>query len=81
VLNLVRSLADRGLGVIVISHNMNDVFEVADRIAVLHLGRMVAVRPISEVDKQIVVDLMTTGASTRKVADDAAANGTVDDAD
>jgi ABC-type sugar transport system ATPase subunit len=80
VLNLVRSLADRGLAVLMISHNMNDVFEVADRIAVLHLGRMVAVRRISEVDKQIVVDLMTTGASTRTVADDGAANGTVDDA-
>jgi ABC-type sugar transport system ATPase subunit len=79
VLNLVRSLADRGLAVIVISHNMNDVFEVADRIAVLHLGRMVAVRPIAEVDKQIVVDLMTTGSSTRKVAADAPPNGPVDD--
>ena len=38
VLELVRRLADRGLAVIMISHNMNDVFEVADRIAVLHLG-------------------------------------------
>jgi len=67
VLNLVRRLADRGLAVIVISHNMNDVFEVADRIAVLRLGRLVTVRPVAEMDKQIVVDLMTTGESTRKV--------------
>ena len=44
VLELVRRLADRGLAVIIISHNMNDVFEVADRIAVLRLGRMVAVQ-------------------------------------
>ena len=65
VLALVRRLADRGHAVLLISHNMNDVFEVADRIAVLHLGRMVAVRPVSELDRQIVVDLMTTGASTR----------------
>ena len=65
VLDLVRRLADRGLAVIVISHNMNDVFEVADRIAVLHLGRMVAVRPAAEMDPQIVVDLMTTGISSR----------------
>jgi len=65
VLNLVRRLADRGLAVLLVSHNMNDVFEVADRIAVLRLGRMVAVRPASEMDKQIVVDLMTTGESTR----------------
>jgi ABC-type sugar transport system ATPase subunit len=65
VLDLVRTLADRGLAVLIVSHNMNDVFEVADRIAVLHLGRMVAVRPIAELDVQIVVDLMTAGASTR----------------
>jgi ABC-type sugar transport system ATPase subunit len=65
VLDLVRRLADRGLAVMIVSHNMNDVFEVADRIAVLRLGKMVAVKPAAELDKQIVVDLMTSGASTR----------------
>ncbi|HSS09155.1 MAG TPA: sugar ABC transporter ATP-binding protein, partial [Acidimicrobiales bacterium] len=67
VLELVRRLADRGLAVIMVSHNLNDVFQVADRIAVLHLGRMVAVRPVADLDRQIVVDLMTTGESTRSV--------------
>src|SRR5207253_7679608 len=67
VLGLVRRLADRGLAVIIVSHNMNDVFQVADRIAVLHLGRMVAVQPAAELDRQKVVDLMNTGASTREV--------------
>ncbi|MGZ6255740.1 MAG: ATP-binding cassette domain-containing protein, partial [Candidatus Limnocylindria bacterium] len=42
VLDLIKRLKDHGLAVMVISHNLNDVFEVADRIAVLHLGRMVA---------------------------------------
>lgn len=65
VLHLIRQLADRGVAVIVISHNMNDVFEVADRIAVLRLGRLVDVRPVTEMDRQIVVDLMTTGFSDR----------------
>jgi ABC-type sugar transport system ATPase subunit len=65
VLDLVRRLADRGLAVIIVSHNMNDVFQVADRIAVLRLGRMVAVRPAADLDHQIAVDLMTTGVSTR----------------
>ena len=65
VLDLVRRLADRGVAVLIVSHNMNDVFQVADRIAVLHLGRMAAVRPVTELDRQIVVDLMTTGESTR----------------
>jgi ABC-type sugar transport system ATPase subunit len=65
VLDLVRQLADRGLAVMIVSHNMNDVFEVADRVAVLHLGRMVAVKPVAEMDRQIVVDLMTTGQTLR----------------
>jgi D-xylose transport system ATP-binding protein len=65
VLALVRRLADRGHAVLLVSHNMNDVFEVADQIGVLYLGRMVAVRPAAELDRQVVVDLMTTGASTR----------------
>ena len=65
VLSLIRRLADQGLAVIVISHNMNDVFDVADRIAVLNLGRLVAVRPTAELDRKIVVDLMTTGVSDR----------------
>jgi ABC-type sugar transport system ATPase subunit len=68
VLELVRRLADRGLAVLLVSHNMNDVFEVADRIAVLRLGHLVGVRPKAEIDPQIVVDLMTTGASTREVS-------------
>jgi ABC-type sugar transport system ATPase subunit len=67
VLALVRRLADRGLAVVLVSHNMNDVFEVADRVVVLRLGRIVAVKPAAELDRQIVVDLMTTGASTRAV--------------
>ena len=57
VLAPVRRLADRGLAVLLVSHNMNDVFQVADRVAVLRLGRMVAVRPTAEMDRQIVVDL------------------------
>jgi ABC-type sugar transport system ATPase subunit len=65
VLGLVRRLADRGLAVLIVSHNMIDVFEVADRIAVLYLGKMVAVRKAAEIDRQIAVDLMTTGGSTR----------------
>jgi len=61
VLDLVRRLRDRGLAVMVISHNLNDIFEVADRIAVLYLGRMVAQKPAAEFDRQSVVHFMTTG--------------------
>ena len=66
VLDLVRRLKDHGLAVMVISHNLNDVFEVADRVAVLHLGRMVAQDRASAFDRQSVVDFMTTGGSSRE---------------
>ena len=67
VLSLITRLAGRGLGVLVISHNLTDVFRVADRIAVLYLGRLAAVGPAAEFDPQSAVDLMTTGATSRLV--------------
>ena len=73
VLELVRRLADRGVAVLVISHNMNDVFQVADRLAILYLGHMVAGGPTSEFDRQIVVDYMTTGRSSRAAGNAATA--------
>jgi ABC-type sugar transport system ATPase subunit len=66
VLDLIKRLKDHGLAVMVISHNLNDVFEVADRIAVLRLGRMVAQADASSLDRETVVDYMTTGASSRE---------------
>ena len=48
-----------------ISHNLNEVFQVADRMAVLYLGRLAAAGPASDFDTQSVVELMTTGASAR----------------
>ena len=65
VLDLIKRLRDRGLAVMVISHNLNDVLEVADRIAVLYLGRMVVQDKASNFDRQSVVEYMTTGGSTR----------------
>ncbi|GAB3592661.1 ATP-binding cassette domain-containing protein [Angustibacter peucedani] len=63
VLDLVRRLADHGLGVLLISHNMVDVFEVADRITALYLGRVAADVPTSEVNHSRVVELITAGRS------------------
>jgi ABC-type sugar transport system ATPase subunit len=65
VLNLIKTLASRDVAVLVISHNLNDVFEVADRIAVLYLGRLVVSGPASDFDRQSVVEYMTTGTSGR----------------
>ena len=64
VLDLIERLRDRGLAVMVISHNLNDIFEVADRIAVLYLGRMVAEGPAADFDRQSVVEYMTTGTAS-----------------
>ncbi|HUB70468.1 MAG TPA: ATP-binding cassette domain-containing protein [Acidimicrobiales bacterium] len=61
VLQLVRRLAHQGYGVVIVSHNLNDVFEVADNIAVLRLGVMVAQGEAARFDRQSVVELMTTG--------------------
>jgi D-xylose transport system ATP-binding protein len=63
VLNLVRRLADKGLAVILISHNMNDVMQVADNIAALYLGRMAAQVPAKDVNHSQIVELITAGRS------------------
>src|SRR5579859_3035330 len=65
VLDLIKRLRDRGLAVMVISHNLNDVFEVADNIAVLYLGRMAVQDKASAFDLQSVVEYMTTGGRGR----------------
>jgi D-xylose transport system ATP-binding protein len=62
VLKLVRQLADNGLAVIVISHNLNDVFQVADNIAAMYLGSMAAQVEKDSVNQNDVVRLITTGA-------------------
>ena len=69
VLDLIETLASRGIGVLVISHNLSDVFRVADRLAVLYLGKLAAEGPIAEFDTQSAVELMTTGGRSRVTAD------------
>jgi ABC-type sugar transport system ATPase subunit len=66
VLELIKRLSGQGIAVMVVSHNLNDVFAVADRLVILHLGRMVAQGPISDFDPAGVVDYMTTGRSERR---------------
>jgi ABC-type sugar transport system ATPase subunit len=63
VLELVRRLRDHGLAVAMISHNLNDVFAVADRIAVLYLGRMAIQDRASVFNRQSIVEYMTTGGT------------------
>ena len=63
VLDLVRRLADKGLAVVLISHNLNDVFEVADRVAALYLGRIAAEVNTGDVTHGQVVELITSGRS------------------
>ncbi len=63
VLDLVRRLADQGLAVVLISHNMNDVLQVADSVAALYLGQMAAQVRRSEVTHTQIVELITAGRS------------------
>jgi ABC-type sugar transport system ATPase subunit len=75
VLQLTRRLATRGLGVIFVSHNFNDVFVVADQVAVLYLGHLVASIPAVDLDRQMVVDLVTSGTTTRASSGPTMPNG------
>jgi D-xylose transport system ATP-binding protein len=63
VLDLVRRLADQGRGVVLISHNMNDVMEVADRVAALFLGRVAAEVDTKDTSTTQIVELITSGRS------------------
>ena len=63
VLDIIEQLASRGIAVLVISHNLTDVFHVADRIAVLYLGRLVSSGPVANYDTSSTVHWMTTGTA------------------
>jgi D-xylose transport system ATP-binding protein len=63
VLDLVRRLADQGLGVVLISHNMVDVLEVSDRITALYLGRVAADLKREDTNHSQIVELITAGRS------------------
>jgi len=65
VLDLVKRLAGQGLAVILISHNLHDIFEAADRITVLRLGRNAALLNRHEVTQQEVVHAITAGVPTK----------------
>ena len=65
VLELVKRLADQGLAVVLISHNLHDIFEVATRITVLRLGRDVGVYEREQTTQQEVVQAITAGIPTK----------------
>ncbi|MEM7344469.1 MAG: ATP-binding cassette domain-containing protein [Chloroflexota bacterium] len=64
VLDLVKRLADKGLAVVIISHNLHDIFEVADYITVLRLGQQVGELVTAETNQQEVVEAITAGELT-----------------
>jgi D-xylose transport system ATP-binding protein len=65
VLALVRRLAEQGLAVVIISHNLHDIFETANRITVLRLGRNVGVYQRDQTTQQAVVEAITAGVPTQ----------------
>jgi D-xylose transport system ATP-binding protein len=68
VLELVKRLADQGLAVVIVSHNLVDVFEVADRITVLRLGRNVGVYEREKVTPTQIVEAITAGKAEEPAA-------------
>ena len=68
VLDIVKNLADSGLGVLLISHNMQQVIDVADYVWVLRGGRMVGGMPTAETTTQELVHYITTGSGLRGAA-------------
>jgi D-xylose transport system ATP-binding protein len=68
VLDLVKRLGEQGLAVVLVSHNLSDVFEVADRITVLRLGRNVGVYEKSATSEQEIVQAITFGAQGTEAA-------------
>ena len=68
VLELIKRLRERGLGVVVISHNLADVFEVADRIFVLRLGRPAGNFDVRETSREDVVAAITGADAARRTA-------------
>ena len=71
VLDLVKRLAEQGLAVVLISHNLHDIFEAATRITVLRLGRNAAVFERSQTTQQEVVHAITAGVPTKIAGIDA----------
>jgi D-xylose transport system ATP-binding protein len=65
VLDLVKRLREQGLAVVLVSHNLTDVFEVADRITVLRLGRNVGVYETSKTNEQEIVQAITSGGTAQ----------------
>lgn len=68
VLALVRTLRERGVGVIIISHNLQDVLDVADRVVVMRRGRAVGERQVADTNTSELLGLMI-GASASKPPD------------
>lgn len=75
VLDMVRRVADRGLAVILITHNMTDVLSVSDRIEVLRLGERVAQFTRADASLEGLVAAMTAGGSSESGRDAARAEG------
>ena len=65
VLALVRRLGEQGLAVVIISHNLHDIFETADRITVLRLGRNIGIYEREKTTQQEVVEAITAGVATK----------------
>jgi ABC-type sugar transport system ATPase subunit len=61
VLRLITDLKENGAAILLVSHNLDHVFQVADRVLVLHQGRTVAEVPINDISPSRLAGVITTG--------------------
>ena len=66
VIQLTHRLAQEGIGVLYIGHNLIEILEVADRVAVMFQGRVVHVTPVAETTQQDLIKYMTGYSQTRE---------------
>ena len=69
VLDLVVKLKNDGLTIVIISHNLEHVFEIADRVAIMKNGKLIAAIPTAETTREAIVGLITSGASGAREED------------
>ncbi|WP_127144890.1 ATP-binding cassette domain-containing protein [Pelagibacterium montanilacus] len=68
VLSFIKALREQGKSVVLISHNIQDVFEVSDRISVMRHGRCITVRETAKTDPQEIIGLITGAHEVRAAA-------------
>ena len=72
---LIRSLKEKGVSIIYISHRLEEIFQIADRVTVLRDGHLVGMKPVSETDRDDIIHMMVGRELKEKIPKEAAEHG------